>query len=195
MEYPWKKDSAGLPNNYPKVRKKLEIIERRLMKSPENATSYDNQIKEMEEMRFSRKLSPKEIDEWQGPVHNVAHHAVIRPEKKRTPVRIVFKSSASYNGHTLNDHWFKGPDLLNNLFWIVIRFRDNPVAICGDIAKMYHMITIPERDQHVHRLLWHSYGGILRSTVNQIPTSRLSLRSETVQHQQWPLPQCERLRS
>jgi len=56
MKYPWKKDLNSLPNNYPQVRKKLEAIERRLMKNPENAASYDKQIKEMEEMQFSRKL-------------------------------------------------------------------------------------------------------------------------------------------
>jgi len=127
------------------------------MKNPENATSYDKQIKEMEEMQFSRKLSSKEINQWKGPVHYVAHHAVIRPEKKSTPVRIVFNSSASYNGHTLNDYWFKGPDLLNNLFGVMMRFRDIPVAICGDIAKMYHMIAIPEEDQHVHRFLRRNF--------------------------------------
>ena len=106
------------------------------MKHPENAASYDKQIKEMGEMQFARKLTPKEIEEWKGPVHYVAHHAVLRPAKKSTPVGIVFNSSASYAGHTLNDYWYKGPDLLNNLFGVVIRFRENPVAICGDIAKM-----------------------------------------------------------
>ena len=75
------------------------------MKHPENAASYDKQIKEMGEMQFARKLTPKEIEEWKGPVHYVAHHAVLRPEKKSTPVRIVFNSSASYAGHTLNDYW------------------------------------------------------------------------------------------
>ena len=105
MKYPWKRDPSCLPNNYPQVRKKLETIERRLMKHPENAASYDNQIKEMEEMQFARKLTPKEIEEWKGPVHYVAHHAVLRPEKKSTPVRIVFNSSALYAGHTLNDYW------------------------------------------------------------------------------------------
>ena len=50
MKYPWKKYPNCLPNNYPQVRKKLEAIERRLMKNPEDAASYDKQIKETEEM-------------------------------------------------------------------------------------------------------------------------------------------------
>ena len=57
----------------------------------------------------------------------------------------------------LNDYWFKGPDLLNNLFGVVFLFRENAVAVCGDITKMYHMATIPPVDEHVHRFLRLSY--------------------------------------
>ena len=108
-------------------------------------------------MQFARKLSPKELTDWKGPIHYFSHHAVTYPEKKSTPVRIVFNSSASHNSHTLNDYWFKRLDLLNNLFGVVIRFCKKPYAICGDIAKMYHMIAIPEKDQHVHKFLSRNY--------------------------------------
>ena len=151
MKYPWKGDPSCLPNNYVQVLKKLESTERRLMKQPDHANSYNAQIKEMEEMKFSRKITEQEKRDWTGPVHYIAHHAVRRPEKKSTPIRIVFNSSASFKGHTLNDYWYKGPDLLNNLFGVVLRFRENAVAICGDITKMYHMVAIPMLDQHVHR--------------------------------------------
>ena len=157
MKYPWKQDPSGLPDNYVQVLKKLESTERRLMKHPDHASSYDMQIKEMEEMKFSRMITEQEKKEWKGPVHYIAHHAVLRPEKKSTPIRIVFNSSASFKGHILNDYWYKGPDLLNNLFGVVLRFRENAVAVCGDITKMYHMVAIPPEDQHVHRFLWRNY--------------------------------------
>ena len=157
MQYPWKRDPSCLPNNYVQVLKKLESTEQRLMKQPDHANSYNAQIKEMEEMKFSRKLTEEEKKEWKGPVHYVAHHAVVRPEKKTTPIRIVFNSSASFKGHSLNDYWYKGPDLLNNLFGVVLRFRENAIAVCGDITKMYHMVAIPPVDQHVHRFLWRNF--------------------------------------
>eukprot|EP00112_Aurelia_sp_Birch-Aquarium-sp1_P026220 Seg9160.2 transcript_id=Seg9160.2/GoldUCD/mRNA.D3Y31 product="hypothetical protein" protein_id=Seg9160.2/GoldUCD/D3Y31 len=50
----------------------------------------------------------------------------------------------------------KGPDLLNNLFGVNLRFREREVALIGDILKMYHRILIPERDHHVHRFLWRN---------------------------------------
>ena len=81
---------------------------------------------------------------------------MLRPESKSTPVRIVFNSSAEFHGHKLNDYWMKGPDLLNDLFGVVPRFRENQVAFIGDKSKMYHRIRIPELDQHVHRFLWRN---------------------------------------
>ena len=127
------------------------------MKQLDHANSYNAQIKEMEELKFSRKLMEEEEEEWKGPVHYVAHHAVLCPEKKTTRIRIVFNSSASFRGHSLNDYWYKGPDLLNNLFGVVLQFRENAVAVCGDITKMYHMVAIPSVDQHVHRFLWRNF--------------------------------------
>lgn len=55
----------------------------------------------------------------------------------------------SYMGHTciLNEYWAKGPDLLNNLLGVLIRFRENKVAFIGGIKKMY---KTTELDQHTH---------------------------------------------
>ena len=50
----------------------------------------------------------------------------------------------------------KGPNLLNNLLGVLPRFRENKVAVCGDISKMYHRVLVPEPDQHVHRFLWRN---------------------------------------
>ena len=100
-------------------------------------------MKEMSEMNFSRKLTSEELKSYEGPIHYICHHEVVKPEKKSTPIRIVFNSSASYKGHRLNDYWMKGPDLLNNLFGVLLRFRENEVAISADVSKMYHRVLIP----------------------------------------------------
>lgn len=94
------------------------------------------------------------MDEYSGPVHYISHHEVLKPESKSTPVRIVFNSSANYMGHTLNDYWAKGPDLLNNLLGVLVRFREKEVAMMGDIKKMYHSVNIGIVEQHTHRFLW-----------------------------------------
>ena len=156
IPYTWKKDPNLLPDNRGLAIKRLESTERRLKRNPEQAEAYCKQMEEMENMKFARKLSKEEQDKYNGPVHYIPHHAVLRPDKKSTLVRIVFNSSSTFQGHVLNDCWKKGPDLLNGIFGVVLRFREKEVAVLGDISKMYHRILIPERDQHVHRYLWRN---------------------------------------
>ena len=186
IPYPWEKDPKSLPDNKYQAVKRLELMERRLGKKPDQATAYDNQMKEMETVKFARKLSKEEMENYKGPVHYISHHAVVRPEKKSTPVRIVFNSSSVYQGHKLNDYWKKGPDLLNNLFGVVLRFREKEVAISGDISKMYHRVLIPERDQHVHRYVWRNFETSRDPDVYVKTVLTFGLLSETSLPQQWP---------
>lgn len=143
IPYPWKKDPKLLPDNQAAAVKRLEATERRLKKNVDYANAYNQQMNEMCEMGFARKLSQEEIKNYQGPVHYISYHAVTRPDSKSTPIRIVFNSSSSFQGHVLNKYWMKGPDLLNNLFGVILRFREKECALLGDLSKMYHRVLIP----------------------------------------------------
>lgn len=123
IPYPWRRDPNLLPDNKSLALKRLVSTERRLKSCPDHAEAYDAQMKEILEMKFCRKLTKEKDESYQGAVHYIPHHAVVRPEKKSTPVRIVFNSSYMFQGHQLNDYWMKGPDMLNNLFGVVLRFR------------------------------------------------------------------------
>ena len=112
------------------------------------------QIKDMVARDVARKLSKEELNSYKGPTHYISHHEVLKPDSKSTPVRIVFNSSAKYMGHVLNEYWANGPDLLNNLVGVLIRLRENQVALMGDIRKMYHTVKTKPIDQHTHRFLW-----------------------------------------
>ena len=62
----------------------------------------------------------------------------------------------------------KGPDLLNDLFRVVLRFRERACALMGDLSKMYYRVLIPEvPDQHVHR-----YGETWKPRDRQRSTSK-----------------------
>jgi hypothetical protein len=151
IPYPWKKDHRDLPDNKNQAMKRLESTERRLLKNPEQAAAYNSRMVAMKEINLSRKLSDEEIQDYKGPVHYISHHAALRSDNT---IRIVFNSSSTYQGHRLNDYWQKGPDLLNGLFGVFLRLRENKVAITADISEMYHRVLIPLEDQHVHRFLW-----------------------------------------
>ena len=57
-------------------------------------------------------------------------------------------------GHTLNAYWAKGPDVINSLVGVLLRFRVGLYAFVGDISKMYNSVRISILDQNTHRFLW-----------------------------------------
>ena len=107
----------------------------------------------MVDREVARKLTLKELKEYKGPIHYISHREVLKPDSKSTPVRIAFNSSARYVGNALNDYWAKGPHLLNDLLVILIRFRENKIALISDIKKKYHTVKTKTIDQHTHRFL------------------------------------------
>ena len=153
-QYPWIKDPADLPDNRRAAFGMLMSTEKRLSRNADHAKVYQEQIQGMVDRGVARKLTTSELDTYKGPIHYISHHEVLRPDSKSTPVRIVFNSSANYMGHVLNDYWAKGPDLLNSLLGVLMRFREHEIALIGDIKKMYHSVKTTQVEQHTHRFLW-----------------------------------------
>ena len=153
-KYPWIMDPALLPNNRCLAYATLKSTEKRLFRNLEHAQLYKRQIEDMIDRKAARIVTNAELEEYQGPKFYIAHHAVMKPESKSTPCRIVFNSSSKFYGKSLNDFLAKGPSLLNNMLGILLRFRQNQVAFIGDIKKMFHSIEIPNEDQMTHLFLW-----------------------------------------
>lgn len=198
MQYPWSKDARLLPNNRMQAEKLLFARERQLMKTPSLAKSYDNQIQEMINSQFTRKLSIDEIENYTGPVFYLPHHGVLK-DSKSTPIRVVFNSSVVFHGHSLNDYWEKGPDLYNDLLGVLLRFRENNVALVGDISKMYYRIRLTEKDQHVHRFLWRDMDthkqpdtyamSVLTFGDKPAPAMAMTVLRKTAEERQHDLPE------
>ena len=153
---PWKRDPAQLPNNYAVAKRRLESLERTLAKNPNKAKMYDEVVREYKTNGWARKLSIEETTSKINPVYYLPHHGVYRPDKKSTPLRVVFDPASPYQGVSLNSFLYKGPCLIGNLLGVLLRFREEQIAFSGDISKMFLQILLPERDSQVHRFLWRN---------------------------------------
>ncbi|XP_033110688.1 uncharacterized protein LOC117111808 [Anneissia japonica] len=131
IPYPWAQGPTGLMDNRYQAERMLIGLEKRLMKNTERAKAYDQQMSEMLELAFARKLELEEMSDYKGPVHYIPHHSVLKKGSTSTPLRIVFNSSNKHNGQSLNDYWMKGPDMLNNIQGVIMRFREHKVALWG----------------------------------------------------------------
>ena len=154
VKYHWVKDKSSLPNNFPGAFGQLQSLEKRLLRSSKgHAKLHCDQIIDMVDRKAIRKLTASELARYKGKVHYIPHHGVEK-DSESTPYRIVLNPSSSFMGHKLNDYWSKGPNVLRSLFGILLRYREERVAIQGDISKMYNSVLLDVEEQHVHRILW-----------------------------------------
>ena len=86
---------------------------------------------------------------WYLPLFGVYH------PKKPDKIRVVFDSSASYEGVSLNEVLLTGPDLNNSLLGVLMRFRKEQVAITADIEHMFHCFLVKEDHRDFLRFLWY----------------------------------------
>ena len=73
--------------------------------------------------------------------------------RKRT-LRVVFDCGAACKGTSLNQQLLQGPNLTSTLLGILIRFRQEPVAVMGDIQTMFHQVKVAEEGRDFLRFLW-----------------------------------------
>lgn len=148
------KERPILPNNKQLAVVRLDHLKRRLAKDER----YKEQYKEFMSEIIQRGDAEEVIDNGKGgETWYLPHHGVISP-KKPNKLRVVFDCSARFNGYSLNDHLLQGPDLINSLIGILMRFRQHPVALMCDVEKMYHQFHVNESDRDYLRFLWWKDG-------------------------------------
>ena len=75
-------------------------------------------------------------------------------QAKKDKTRIVFDSSASYKGISLNEVLLQGPDRNNSLRGVLVRFRNGTIAVSSDIESMFHSFNLSESDRDFVRFFW-----------------------------------------
>ena len=153
-KYPWKEDPASLPYNRKAVEATFRRTEKRLDQDPTWKEAYARQIHKMIERGAAVKLTETMKQKWSGAVWWVSHLAAPNPHSVTTPVRIVWDSSQVFKGVSLNSILLKGPDVLNPIRAVLLRFREGEHAAIGDVKKMYNSVWLEEQEMHVHRFLW-----------------------------------------
>ncbi|KAL0191695.1 hypothetical protein M9458_014393, partial [Cirrhinus mrigala] len=127
----------------------LRSVERKLLKNPDQASTYQAEITTLKDAGYTVKLEPSEIEDskesWYIPHHMVQHNS---------KNRVVYNFSFEYEGHNLNQFLLPGPTLSSSLLAVLLLFCKHSIAVSSDIKGMFHQVRLLPDDMSLLRFLW-----------------------------------------
>ena len=88
-----------------------------------------------------------------GMIWYLPHHGPYHPNKSGK-VRLVFDLSADHKCRCINRELLSGLDLTNQKDAVLLWFREEQVAVMGDIETMFDQVKVPDDQCSFLRFLW-----------------------------------------
>ncbi|UYV75223.1 hypothetical protein LAZ67_12002969 [Cordylochernes scorpioides] len=148
---PWLGNQEGIPSN-------RHIAERRLFNTTRKLrakcvfSEYDRVFQEWLAEGVIEKVSPEDLNRK---CHYLPHHPVVKANSNTTKIRPVFDASCKDKGNlSLNDCLASGPNVIEQIPAILLKFRENAFGVIADIRKAFLQIEVKEEDRDYLRFLW-----------------------------------------
>ncbi|KAK0135655.1 hypothetical protein N1851_028490 [Merluccius polli] len=156
IDLPFRKENVTLPDNRYIAEQRLCSLKRKFDRNSEFRGEYTTFLSDMIAQQYAEPVPPDQLTQSNGKVWYIPHHGVYHPQKGK--LRVVFDCAASYKGTSLNSQLLQGPDLTNNLIGVLVRFRQEPIAIVADIQSMFHQVQVSDKHINFLRFLWWPNG-------------------------------------
>ena len=79
---------------------------------------------------------------------------------------MVLHCPAKHKVTSPNDKLLTGPDLTNFIVGVLMRFREEQVALSADNECMFHQITVAPGDREAFRFLWRPNGDLTQEPID-----------------------------
>ena len=117
---------------------------------------YREEMKKALEAGSLRLITTEEQENWRGPVHFISHFGVVNVESTSTKVRVVANSAMknANSGHSFNDTTDNVPNVLNDLFDVLVQWRGHTQALMYDLSKAYQSVRTGDLELHLRRIVY-----------------------------------------
>lgn len=106
---------------------------------------YTSFMEDILKKGYAEKVPLQQLHSEGGQVWYIQHHDVYH--KRKLKLRVVFDCTSSFQGTSLNEELLQGPDLTNTLIGVLLRFRQEQIAVMADIEAMFYQIHVDEKDR------------------------------------------------
>ena len=145
------KPGAPIPNNRASVYCRTRSTLSKLQKNPRKLESSLKVFGEYLEAGHVEPIAdPYDVP---GKVCFLPIFPIYNERKGKT--RLVWDPSATIKGECLNDALLQGPDQVNKLIGVLMRFRLGEVGFVVDIEKMFHSFYVRKEHRDLLRFFWY----------------------------------------
>ncbi len=149
---PFKRDDVSLPNNREVAEQRILSLLRRFRKDESFLRDYKVFMNDILKKGYAEKVPDKQLYRRDGRLWYILHHGIYH--KRKGKIRVVYDCTSTFQGTSLNSELLQGPDLMNTLLGVLLRFRQDTVAVMADIEGMFHQVKVSEEDKDFLRFLW-----------------------------------------
>ena len=142
----WPDDNIHLPDNFYASLVQLKSLEKRLEKDLNLKIQFASDIRGDVEKGYEVPVSPHDSKNRSDREWYVPHHPVLNPNKTGK-VRRVLNGASKFHGKSRNNSLLICPNLLQNLLFVLMRFREHKYAVSGYIEGMFMQVGLLESDQ------------------------------------------------
>ncbi|XP_068673177.1 uncharacterized protein [Montipora foliosa] len=108
---------------------------------------------------YAQKVPKENVGCKAGSSWYLPHHPVMNPRKPEK-TGVVFDCAATHGTASLNNRLMQGPDLANSLVGVLMRFRENSIALMADVQAIFYQVYVTPEDGDYLRYLWWPEGDI-----------------------------------
>ena len=148
----WRPNEPKLSNNYVLARSRWMSFEKSVKSQPTVKNWFDDVIASWLEKGYVRRVP--EVEQRPKIAYYLPIFAVVKPDRDTTKLRIVVDARVPFNNKSLNDCIYPGPNRINDLTEVLLRFRLNNIGLIGDISEMFLQLILSPEDRKYHRFLY-----------------------------------------
>lgn len=159
VRLPWLEGHPPLPSNLQVAKKRLDGTLKKI-RGDGYFEEYDQVFKEWLNEGIIEEITETPLSKE---AHYLPHRPVIKVNSVTTKVRPVFDASAKEkDSPSLNQCLEKGPNLIELIPSILLRFRRQKIGVISDIKKAFLQISLHESDRDFLRFLWTDSQGNIK---------------------------------
>ena len=143
-------DKVRFPNNRLQAQKKFTYLQRIMSRNHHFKNDYMKFMKQLMSNGYATESTATAENGkwWYLPHHGVYNHN--RPGK----IHVVLDLDAEFQRTLINKSLLPSPDLANQIVGVLLRFREEPVAVTVDFEALYHQVKIPVKQRSFLQFLW-----------------------------------------